>query len=153
MLEGFHFQNAYVTRDLAGGIRKIEAMASVRKKILFETVLSVKTPEGNASLGVNAALLWVGNLQYELIEPRGGDLDVYTQALPEDDGIRFHHICMRVPDWDAFRARVDLQSMPLVMEGETQQVKYLYLDARASLGHYLEYYWTSDAHWSNMGGL
>jgi hypothetical protein len=72
--------------------------------------------------------------------------------LPEDDGLQFHHICMRVPDWDEFRARVNEQPFPVVLEGGSESLRFLYLDARPFLGHYLEYTWMRDEVWTQMGG-
>jgi hypothetical protein len=59
---------------------------------------------------------------------------------------------MRVDDWDEFRARVDKQPLPVVMERGGDTLRFLYLDARKLLGHYLEYVWMNDATWTQMGG-
>ena len=51
-----------------------------------------------------------------------------------------------VPDADAVGAgpRVDRQDLPLVMEATSNGgLKFLYLDARNPLGHYLEYVWSA----------
>ena len=63
------------------------------------------------------AFIWVGDLQYELIQPISGAVDVYRDALPADDGLQFHHICMRVGDWDEFRPRGRQPALPVVLEG------------------------------------
>jgi hypothetical protein len=57
-----------------------------------------------------------------------------------------------VDDWDEFRARVDAQPYPVVLEGGNEFLRFLYLDARDFLGHYLEYVWTTDERWVQMGG-
>lgn len=152
MLYGRHFQNAYVTRNLEAGIAKIRAMGEIRAERRFATDMTVTTPQGPASLGIDVALLWVDDLQYELIRPTGGELSIYRDGLPADDGLAFHHICYRVPDWDACLARAARQDLPLVMQGETDVVKFLYLDARKTLGHFIEYYWTTEGHWAANGG-
>ena len=44
-------------------------------------------------------------------------------------------------------------SYPVVIEGESgDNLKFLCLDARDLLGHYLEYTWTTDARWQRLGG-
>ena len=32
------------------------------------------------------------------------------------------------------------------------ELKFLYLDARETLGHYLEYTWMTPARWAQLGG-
>jgi hypothetical protein len=59
---------------------------------------------------------------------------------------------MRVDNWDDFRARVDEQPYPVVLEGGSDALRFLYLDAREFLGHYLEYTWMTDQRWSQVGG-
>lgn len=152
MLYGRHFQNAYVTRDLDRGIRTIAKMGTIRHEVRFATNLAVQTPQGPSDVGLDVALLWVDDLQYELIRPTGGGISIYRDALPDDDGLAFHHICYRVEDWEEFQARLARQDLPLVMQGETDVVKFAYLDARKTLGHFIEYYWTTDAHWARNGG-
>ena len=98
------------------------------------------------------AFIWIDGLQYELIQPVSGLVDIYSDALPDDDGLKFHHICTRVDDWADFRARVDQQDLPVVLEGGGDLLKFLYLDARKLVGHYLEYVWMTPERWASMGG-
>jgi len=77
---------------------------------------------------------------------------MFAPMLPEDDLPRFHHSCARVPDWDDFRRRVDEQPYPVVIEGAGSDLKFLFLDTRDLLGHYLEYTWMTDASWQRLGG-
>jgi hypothetical protein len=78
---------------------------------------------------------------------------VFSTWLPDGDVPRFHHSCARVDDWDDFRRRVDRQPCPVVLEkADDPQLKFLYLDARDLLGHYLEYTWMTDARWAQLGG-
>lgn len=68
--------------------------------------------------------------------------------------MRLHHICMRVGDWDVFRAEVDRRKWPVVIEGSEKggQLRYIYVDARDSLGHFLEYCWMTPERWAQLGG-
>ncbi|MFT4247615.1 MAG: VOC family protein [Pseudomonas sp.] len=152
MLEGRHYQNAYVTRDIDRAVADFRARADVRTVIQFDNTSEVTTPKGRESLVSRLAFIWVGNLQYELIQPVSGAEDLYASALRADDTPAFHHICMRVDDWDSFRARVDRQSLPVVLEGGNESLRFLYLDAREFLGHYLEYTWMSAERWAQIGG-
>jgi hypothetical protein len=153
MIEGHHYQNAYVTRDIAKGIEAFRTRAKVDREIVFEGTSHVMTPDGPATQHCKLAFLWVGDLQYELVEPVSGAVGIYRDGLPEGDGLKFHHVCMRVDDWDAFRARVDRQPCPIVLERDSDpSLKFLYLDARDLVGHYLEYAWMTDERWAQMGG-
>ena len=152
MLEGYHFQNAYVTRDVDKWVEVFKQRGKVDRVMTYEGSMPVMTPEGERTQTNKLAFIWVGDLQYELIQPVGGDLTLYRDALPADDGLQFHHICMRVPDWDSFRARVHEQPHPVAIEGGDEQLRFLYLDARPFLGHYLEYVWMGDERWAQMGG-
>ena len=152
MLLGRHYQNAYVTRDLNAARDSLKARAEIRLEAGYEGPAALKTPSGPAVMELKLAFLWVGDLQMELIEPVGGQVDFYRDFLPDDASLRFHHACMRVDDWEDFRAKVDAQPYPLVFEGEAGPLKFLYLDARRDLGHYLEYTHMPDAVWEGMGG-
>jgi hypothetical protein len=153
MLEGFHFQNAYVTRNVDQWIEAFRSRANVRKVIVYEGSTPVVTAAGPGVQTQKLAFIWVGDLQYELIQPISGAVDLYRDALPGDDGLKFHHICMRIGDWNEFRPRVDQQAYPVVLQGGNEGLRFLYLDARPFLGHYLEYVWMTGERWAQMGGL
>ena len=153
MIEGHHYQNAYVTRDIDKWIKEFGIKAKVDRHLAFEGTTTVNTVNGTVTQTSKLAFLWVGDMQYELIQPVAGDVELYADELPAGDALKFHHICMRIPDWDDFRARVDRQPFPVVLEGGTEHLRFLYLDARPFLGHYLEYTWMTDERWKQMGGL
>lgn len=152
MLEGQHYQNGYITRDIEKAIARFRNYAGVENVVSFEVPVEVTTPKGRGTAVSKLAFIWINNLQYELIQPVSGLVDVYSDALPTDDSIKFHHICMRVPEWNDFRARVDRMGYPVVLEGGSDALKFLYLDARDFLGHYLEYVWMTPERWTQLGG-
>lgn len=152
MIEGRHFQNAYVTRDAATAMEALKANMDVRLESSIQMPIEVWTPSGGGTMDCKLGFLWVEDLQIELIEPVSGPVDLYRDALPAGDGLAFHHACMRVDDWADFRARVDRQPLPVVLEGGSGPLNFLYLDARSTIGHYLEYISMPDAVWAGMGG-
>jgi hypothetical protein len=152
MLEGKHFQNAYVTRDIDSAIELFRSRADIRKLLQFEAETDVMTPDGPRKCTNKLAFIWIGDFQYELIQPGAGTLTMYRDALPADDSLSFHHVCMRVDNWEDFRARVDRQPLPVAIEGGNALLRYLYLDAREFLGHYLEYVWMTPERWGQVGG-
>ncbi len=152
IIEGKHYQNAYITRNIDKAIADFQKCAEVRKVLRHEGATEVLTPAGRGTLHNKLAFVWVDDLQYEFIEPGPGISDIYRAELPADDSLKFHHICMRVANWDEFRPRVDQQPFPVVLERGGDVLKFLYVDARKLLGHYLEYVWMNEAMWAQMGG-
>jgi hypothetical protein len=152
MFEGQHYQNAYITRDIGKAIEGFRARSGVEMVMTFEGPVQVSTPKGRGTAVSKLAFIWINNLQYELIQPVSGLVDIYTDQLPDDDSLKFHHICMRVPEWDNFRARIDQKGCRVVLEGGGDMLKYLYIDAREFVGHYLEYVWMTPERWTALGG-
>lgn len=152
MFVGKHFQNAYITRDIDRAVADLCAQAGIDKGQWFEAEVEVTTPKGSGPLKNKLAFIWINGIQYELIEPVSGLCDVYREALPDDDSMRFHHICMRVDEWDSFREQVDRQPLPVILEGGDENLRFLYLDARDTVGHYLEYVWMTPERWQQVGG-
>ena len=152
MLEGQHYQNAYITRDIEKAVEAFRTRSGVKNVIRYEGPVELTTPTGRGTAVSKLAFIWINNLQYELIQPVSGLVDIYKDELPEDDSLRFHHICMRVPEWDNFRARVDQEGYRVVLEGGSEMLKYIYIDAREFVGHYLEYVWMTPQRWTAMGG-
>lgn len=150
MLEGPHFQNAYICRNLDTANTQMRRMGATRDLTVIPIRQEVQTPTGTKSMDIKAGLTWVDNLQYELIEVTSDEVGIYGDWR-FDGPMGFHHQCTKIDDWDDFRARVDRQNLPLVMEAtSTGGLKFLYLDARSTLGHYLEYVWVPDQMWEMM---
>lgn len=152
MLLENHYQNAYVTRDIEQALATFRSRYGVADARYFQAEVEVTTPTGTGIAVNKVAFIWIGKLQYELIEPVSGPVDLYRDALPEQ-GMRFHHICMRSFNWDATLAEVERQKLPVVYRGNTSSgLKFIYADARDTLGHYLEFTSVPPAVWTAMGG-
>ena len=141
------FQVAYVTRDIERAIAAFAAQHGVDR---FDRVpadaLELRIPPAIVSLKV--AIAWIGDWQVELIQPVAGADDIYRRALPAGpDGQAMHHAGIRVrgdrAEWDRFRAGID--ETRIALEGGRNEMRFIYVDERATLGHYLEYVWMSDA--------
>lgn len=154
MITGRHFQNAYVTRNVDQAVARFRTRADVRTVLETEVAVEIWTPQGTGTGVQKLAFVWVEDFQYELIEPLSGDvLAIYRDALPEGDGLKFHHVCHAVEDWDRLMARVEAQPCPIVLKGGTPGLlQFLYLDTREWLGHYTEYVWMVPERWAAMGG-
>lgn len=152
MLLTGQFQNAYVTRDMERAIALLREQYGVEGINVFDASIDVTTPAGSGPAKMKTALVWIGNIQYELIEPIEGLVDIYRDALPDNEVLKFHHICMRPHDLEQVRAEIKRRQIPIVYEGETAASKFFYVDTRATLGHYLEYVWMRPEMWAALGG-
>jgi len=149
-----HYQNAYITHDFDKAVALVEQRYGKLEWIVFEPDMLLKTPHGEKESSVKAGLGWVGGLQLEIIQPTKGWREHYDHVLPADcsDIVpRFHHIAVRRDDLDAMRAEIAELGLPLAFEGEVPGLVFIYLDARESLGHYLEYVWASPEGWDMIG--
>ena len=149
MFQGRHFQNAYITRDFEKGLATFKAHG-LEPHMTHDADIEVQTRQGPQRMVNRIAFIWQGDLQYELIQPVSGLGGFYTDVLPADDSLRFHHVCSRVDDWDKFRSSID--ESRLVLEGGHDALRFCYLDARDIVGHYLEFNWMVPQMWTAIGG-
>src|SRR5687768_416633 len=115
-MNGF-FQNAYVTRNLEKGVAALQKKHGVGDVMLIDFATDVITPHGQGPVKAKVALVWVGNVQLELIEPVSGLGQIYSDALPDDDSLRLHHVGMRIFDTAALRAEAAAKGWPVVFQG------------------------------------
>lgn len=149
-----HYQNAYVTHDLQWAMDQVGRRYGLEDWITFEIELTVATPEGERLQATKVACVWDGSLQLELIEPVSGFIDPFLPYLPKDRSdrsLRLHHISLRRDDRAEIRSEIARLGLPFVCEGGIPDLVYTYLDARETLGHYLEYVWATPAGWQMVG--
>ena len=154
MFTGHHYQNAYICDDIDAAVAAFGSRADIAPVKPFDVEQQLWTPEGMKRVATRLAFIWVGDLQYELIQVIADESGIYSNFKNNGGSLHFHHVCMRVPEWDAFRAAVDRQDLPVVLEraNEGDLLKFLYLDGRSFCGHYLEYVWMTDERWAQLGG-
>ena len=150
-MNGF-FQNAYVTRNLDKGIAGLQRSHGIGEVMLIDFATDVVTPHGRGPVTAKVALVWVGGLQLELIEPLTGLSQIYSDALPDDDALRFHHVGMRIFDMEALRAEAGAKGWPIAFQGGGEGFQFTYIDTRDTLGHYLEYVELRQDMWEATGG-
>lgn len=155
-----HMQNAYVTHDLDKAMEIVGERYGFDKFDRFDPDMVVNTAQGERSMSVRVASVWAGGLNIEIIQPVSGFVDHYVSMLPDDrkDAVpRFHHISLRRDDVPEMRAEIARLGLPLAFEGPVAikeaipSLLFVYLDARASLGHYVEYTWKSAEGWAFVG--
>lgn len=153
MITGHHFQNAYICADIDAAIADFATRADIGEVKPFAVDQQIWTPAGMKRVASKLAFIWIGDLQYELIEIEADETGVYGNYQDNGGILHFHHSCMRVPEWEPFRAAVAAQNLPVVLErAHDDHLKFLYLDAREFCGHYLEYTWMTDGRWTQLGG-
>ena len=155
MLEGTHYQNGYICDDIDAAIAVFKTRGLDKDPYVIEVEQEVNTPSGPKKQQMKISMFWIGGVQYELIQPILDEVEVYANAPANGGPMRFHHTCQRVDDWDSFRARVDEQDLPVVMERDLgpDKLRFIYLDGRKAFGHYLEYTQMSDAMWEMTKGM
>ena len=149
MFAGSHFQNAYVCDDIEAAIAAFREAGLAKDPRILETNDMVDTPDGPKAMELKVAIFRLGGLTYELIQPVLDETGVYSNAPGSGGAVRFHHTCARVADWDEFRAQLAGSEFPVAMERDygEGQIKYVYLDARKALGHYVEFTWMPESMW------
>ena len=156
MIEGQFYQLGYVCDSLEEGIAQFRGRGMTDEPHIIEVDQPVDSPSGEVINSLRLAFIWIGDVQYELIQPVTDPLGIYANAPSNGAPIRFHQICMRIAGtWEAFLERVKAQDLPLVMWRDMggDNLKFAYLDARSTLGHYLEYTWMTDAQWAQIRGM
>ena len=133
---------AYVTPDLEQGKRRLAAMYGVRQfKVIRQAPIEV--PGGVAM--IDFAVAEANGTCFEAINPTGGQDAVYRNALPDDPStIAFHHFASRImnqSEWDMVLEAVEENDIEVFVYGDSDDLKYIYLDLRRQLGHILEYIW------------
>ena len=100
---------------------------------------------------IKGAIGFVGDLQLEVIEPAGGHDSIYRDALPDDGAFhtRWHHagfLLNSADELNSVRACLTEAGHRVTLSGRNPGVaRFAYFDARAILGHYLEYFYLEPA--------
>jgi catechol 2,3-dioxygenase-like lactoylglutathione lyase family enzyme len=78
------------------------------------------------------AIAYVGQVQWELIEPRDEE-SVYARFLAETGG-GLHHVGVAVPDFDEAVAEQAARGNGVLLGGEYKGIRFAYLDTVGDLG-------------------
>ena len=155
MLEGKHYQNGYVCDNIEVCIAEFKRRGLNKNPMIIPVDHMVDTPDGPKRQKSRIAMFGHNGIQYELIEVEIDETGAYANAQGNGGPMRFHHICLRVDNWDAFRKRVAEQELPVAFERASGPgaLSFLYIDARSSFGHYLEYTCMPDAMWEQISAM
>ena len=87
---------------------------------------------------IDVALVNAGPTNLEIIRPVGGAVDLYRGAVRPGVPATVHHLGFRVDDFDAASAVVAAAGMTWKQFGRSGDVRFGYLDATDTLGHFIE---------------
>jgi len=136
------YQISYVTADLRKATELLESRFGVEFRDLSGQDLirnTVWTPEGDAEIAMRIAIATLGHLTIELLEPVSGATKIFTDMIEPGRLVKLHHFGMRCSDLAAMRSENEKLGRKVVMEGGYKTVRFMYVDARAELGHYMGY--------------
>ncbi len=142
-------QVSYVTNDIERALGVFREVYGVEN--FMDTGRVTFTMGSGEVVDFRVALAYVGEMQFEIIQPFGGAVQCYLDVLPSDGSfaIRFHHLSFRA------RSRDEVETLkqaardsghPLGYTGTFGDSAFFYADARGRLGHFLEYTYTDPAY-------
>lgn len=136
-------QIAYVTDDVDAATEWFEStLGTTRCHTRYKSSLGgVAHVDGGLAEEwvIDVALVNSGPTNIEIIKPVSGAVDLYRDAIRPGAPASFHHLGMRVHDFDEATAVVHAADRTWKLHGATEGlVRFGYLDMTAELGHYVE---------------
>ena len=153
-------QNAYVTHDLDKAMEIIGNRYGVEKFDRFDPGDDGQHAQGPQPMVNRVASYWAGGLNIEMIEPVSGYIETIRLCSPPTKPTRCRasttsrcaattrrKCARRSPGWGCrWRSRGRFRQ-----GGDIPSLVFVYLDGRASLGHYVEFTWKSPEAWKFVG--
>ena len=156
----FPYQIGYVTTDADQAVKNLGAEVGATEWLYGEEQVITPVHEGETlPIKVKIHNATIGGVEFEVIQPISDPTGLYTDFLPDSGfGMALHHIAYRVSgdeaNWGPVRAKFDDSQVTEGVVGTADQpaghFRYMYVDKRAELGHYLEYLWLSPETYASM---
>jgi len=149
-----HYQNGYVTHDLDLALEIFAGRFGMKDFARYDAEVEMTTPQGVKPLAMRIAAGWTGGLNIEVMQPVSGHVAPLMAVLPEDtsDPVpRFHHVALRRDDLSGMRAEIAACGLELAYGGDPPGMHFAYLDARPTLGHFIELVWKEQGGWEKIG--
>ncbi|QTH22605.1 VOC family protein [Rhizorhabdus wittichii] len=155
LLGGQFHQIAYVTADFDAGLAALRAGHGIER---FLELRDIRFPvdRAGAEAHCHIALGRTGGLEIELIQPLGGAADLYREPLDRPGPLHFHHVAQRVDtlaELEALHRTARERGFAIPIDSESNGMTYFYADARATLGHHVEYIYGSPDYWAAVGAM
>ncbi|MGM7666721.1 hypothetical protein [Microbacterium sp. A93] len=137
------FQQAWVTTDLDRAVEVFREEQGIGSIAVFKDFgLPVADSE---PLVIDVGLCYVGDLQFEIIQPVSGPADLYRRHLPDsgDFALKYHHMCSVLDSAEEYgRVLEDYRRRGVTIEvegGFGDGGRFFYADTRDAVDHYQEY--------------
>jgi len=136
-------QLAYVTDDLGAGVRWFEAsLGTSGCHVRLGSALGGAVHVDGELVDewvIDVALVNAGATNLELIRPVSGAVDLYRDAIRPGAPATFHHLGVRVDDFDEATALLAATGRSWAQHGELAgSIRFGYVDLTAELGHHVE---------------
>ena len=136
-------QLAYVTDDLGAGVEWLQStLGTTTCHTMYASSLGgtvVVDGQPAQEWVIDAALVNAGATNLELIRPVSGEVDMYRRGIRPGAPATFHHIGVRVDDFDEATRLIESHGRSWEQFGHTQgAIRFGYLDMTAELGHRVE---------------
>ena len=116
---------------------------------IIEVEQPVNAPAGEVINQLKLCFIWIGEIQYELIQAITDPLGIYANAPRTAARSASTRSASASPTGTISASGWTSRTCRWRCERDIGpgQLKFLYLDGRAKFGHYLEYTWMTDAAW------
>lgn len=136
-------QLAYVTDDIDAAVTWCEQTLGTTPchTIRGSSLAGVAVVDGVTAQEwlIDVAMVNAGDTNIEIIRPVSGAVDLYRDAIRPGSPATFHHIGVRVDDFDEATALIAAAGRSWIQHGTTEGlIRFGYLDLVAELGHFVE---------------
>jgi hypothetical protein len=137
------WQICYVTDDLDAGMKVLRDRYGIESTEVPTAGATFLVGDEPAAWDVRISMGARGGPIVELIEPVGGEVGFYRQALPGDGGLGFHHLATFIPvgddEWESLKKVLAAQGLGVDYTVLIpNRVRAGYVDTTAQLGHFME---------------
>jgi catechol 2,3-dioxygenase-like lactoylglutathione lyase family enzyme len=136
-------QVAYVSEDLKRSAAWFERHLGAKGFDFYEPVILndvVVDGEVAEEWAIEIAGTHLGDVALEIIHPLSGAVEMYRDVLVPGAAATFHHVGLRVDDWDEAEAARESFGREWTTRGYTPGVcDFGYVDLRPVVGHYVEF--------------
>jgi methylmalonyl-CoA/ethylmalonyl-CoA epimerase len=129
-LPGTFFQIGYVVPNLDAGLAHLNAKLGAPRFMVFREILVENGWFRGAAATINHSMAfgYVGDVQFEVIEPVAGE-STYAEFLKRVPEGGVHHLGFSVEDYDAAAADLDARGYRLVQRGTFGDTRFGYYES------------------------
>lgn len=136
-------QLAWVTTDVDRAVEVFKNEQGIDDIGVYKN-FELQVAEG-PPLIIDVGLCYVGDLQFEIIQPVSGPTQLYSRYLPShgEFALKFHHICSELSSLEEYdRVLENYRQSGVTIEVDGQLSGgglFFYADTRSTVDHYQEY--------------